>query len=142
MQFVLDNSVTMRWLFGDGSPRDTAYADRVLDLLSEEGTTALVPAIWPLEVGNVISRAEARGVLDEARGTEFLALLNAMAIEPDRESIDQALGQTRHLARQHRLSTYDAAYLELALRKGLPIATLDTDLRAASDATGTAQIQA
>jgi len=140
MRFVLDNSVTMRWLFGDGSPRDTAYADRVLDLLGEEGASALVPAIWPLEVGNVITRAEARGVLDEARGTEFLALLGAMAIESDLESIDQALGHTLHLARQHRLSTYDAAYLELALRKGLPIATLDTHLRAAADAAGTPHV--
>lgn len=140
MQFVLDNSVTMRWLFGDGSPRDTAYADRVLDLLDEEGATALVPAIWPLEVGNVITRAEARGVLEEARGTEFLALLSGMAIEPDRESIDQALTQALHLARQHGLSTYDAAYLELALRKGIPIATLDTALCAAADMTGTPRI--
>jgi len=140
MRFVLDNSVTMRWLFGDGSPRDTAYADRVLDLLGEEGASALVPAIWPLEAGNVITRAGARGVLDEARGAEFLALLGAMAIESDPESIDQALGHTLHLARQHRLSTYDAAYLELALRKGLPIATLDTHLRAAADAAGTPHV--
>lgn len=139
MQFVLDNSVTMRWLFGDGSPSDTAYADRILDLLADEAT-ALVPAIWPLEVGNVITRAEARGALDEARGTEFIALLSAMAIEPDQESIDQALTQTLHLARQHRLSTYDAAYLELALRKGVPIATLDTDLRAAANAAGTPHV--
>ena len=139
MQFVLDNSVTMRWLFGDGSAHDTTYADRILDLLDEEGT-ALVPAIWPLEVGTVITRAEARGVLDEARATEFLALLSRMAIEPDPESIDQALQQTLHLARQHQLSTYDAAYLELALRKGVPIATLDAELNAAADATGTPRV--
>jgi predicted nucleic acid-binding protein len=140
MRFVLDNSVTMRWLFGDGSASDTEYADHVLDLLSEEGTTALVPAIWPLEVGNVITRAEARGMLDAARGTEFVSLLAGMAIQADPESIDQSLEQTLHLARQHGLSTYDAAYLELALRKGLPLATLDACLRAAAHAAGTPDV--
>lgn len=137
MQFVLDNSVTMRWLFGDGSADDVAYADHVLELLAAPGTSALVPAIWALEVGNVIARAEARGLVEDARSAEFLSLLRDMAIEPDPESFDQALEQTLHLARQHGLSTYDAAYLELAQRKGLPLATLDTDLRQAANTAGT-----
>lgn len=137
MQFVLDNSVTMRWLFGDGSPDDVAYADHVLELLAEPGASALVPAIWALEVGNVIARAEARSLIEDARSTEFLSLLQDMAIEPDPETFDQALEQTLYLARRHGLSTYDAAYLELAQRKGLPLATLDADLRHAADASGT-----
>jgi len=137
MQFVLDNSVTMRWLFGDGSADDVAYADHVLELLAEPGASALVPAIWALEVGNVIARAENRGLIDETRSAEFLALLQAMAIEPDEETFDQALEQTLHLARRHGLSTYDAAYLELAQRRGLPLATLDAALRKAADSSGT-----
>lgn len=137
MQLVLDHSVTMRWLLDDGSPDDVAYADHVLELLAEPGATALVPANWALEVGNVIARAETRGVIEEARSTEFLALLQDMAIEPDHETFDRALERTLHLARRHGLSTYDAAYLELAQRKGLPLATVDADLRQAANTAGT-----
>jgi len=136
MEFVLDNSVTMRWLFGDGSPDDAAYADHVLERLGDEGAIALVPTIWALEAGNVIARAEVRGLLHEARSTEFLSLLKNMAIRPDPETFDQALDHTLHLAREHQLSTYDAAYLELALRKGLPLATLDNNLARAASTTG------
>lgn len=137
MQFVLDNSVAMRWLFGNGSADDLAYADHVLELLAEPGTSALVPAIWALEVGNVIARAEIRGLIEDARSSEFLSLLQDMAIEPDPETFDQALEKTLHLARQHGLSTYNAAYLELAQRKGIPLATLDTALRNAANSSGT-----
>jgi predicted nucleic acid-binding protein len=136
MQFVLDNSVTMRWLFGDGSPDDVAYADHILERLGDEGAIALVPTIWALEAGNVIARAEVHGLLDEARSTEFLSLLKHMAIRPDPETFDQALDHTLYLAREHQLSTYDAAYLELALRKGLPLATLDNNLARAASAAG------
>jgi hypothetical protein len=83
MRFVLDNSVVMRWLFGDGSPQDRAYADHVLDLLLVEGNLALVPGIWPLEVGNVLLRAEAKGLMTEARAAEFLGTLLAMSIQTD-----------------------------------------------------------
>jgi predicted nucleic acid-binding protein len=136
MRFVLDNSVVMRWLFGDGSPQDRAYAERVLDLLLVEGNLAWVPGIWPLEVGNVLLRAEAKGLLTEARASEFLGALQAMSIQTDGQTSTQALTSTLQLACWHRLSSYDAAYLELALRQGLALATLDTDLQRAAVQSG------
>jgi predicted nucleic acid-binding protein len=140
MRFVLDNSVVMRWLFGDGSPQDRAYADHVLDLLLVEGNLALVPGIWPLEVGNVLLRAEAKGLMTEARAAEFLGTLQAMSIQTDGQTSTYALTSTLQLARRHRLSSYDAAYLELALRQGLALATLDVDLQRAAVQSGVGQV--
>ena len=131
MQFVLDNSVVMRWLFRDGTPDALEYADRVLAMLVEENNTAVVPCVWSLEVGIVIVRAEARGVLQEARSAEFLSILKDMAIIIDPNSDQNALGDTPQLARRYCLSTYDASYLELALREGLALATNDDALRSA-----------
>ena len=136
MRFVLDNSVAMRWLFADGSEADLAYATHVLQLLAQEEGAAVVPALWPLEVGNVIVRAEAKGLILEARSTEFLGLLDDMAIAVDGHTATHALHDTMQLARRFRLSTYDASYLELTLREGLPLATLDANLRNALATTG------
>lgn len=136
MRFVLDNSVVMRWLFRDGAPDAVAYADRILDRLCEEDSLAYVPCVWALEVGNVIARAEAKGLLQEARSAEFLGVLRDMAIEADPRSTQQALGDTLQLARRYKLSTYDAAYLELALREGLPLATNDEALLRALEGAG------
>ncbi len=136
MRCVLDNSVAMRWLFADGSTADRDYAAQVLERMEQAGAEALVPALWPLEGGNVIARAEARGLLSEARSAEFLGLLQDMAIVTDDETARHALHDTLHLARRFGLSTHDAAYLELALRLGLPLATLDVALRKALSATG------
>jgi predicted nucleic acid-binding protein len=131
MRFVLDNSVAMRWLFGDGTPEVLDYARRILDLLTREDGLAIVPCIWPLEVGNVIVRAEAKGLLREARSAEFIGILEEMAIATDPGSHRHALDGVTQLARRYGLSTYDAAYLELALREGLPLATNDEALRKA-----------
>jgi predicted nucleic acid-binding protein len=139
MQFVLDNSVTMRWLFGDGRKDDLAYADRVLEVLTGEDSTAVVPAIWALEVSNVVVRAEAQGGLSEARCAQFLGLLQQMPVEPDGHTAQHAWAVTLQLARRHNLSSYGASYLELALRRGLPIATLDADLRKAAVKAGDAR---
>ena len=124
----------MRWCFGDGKPAELAYAGKVLDAL--HGTFAQVPAIWGLEVANVLARAEDRGLITEARSEAFLALLRRMHIEADTETFVQSLGATLQLARRYRLSSYDAAYLELALREGLALATLDEDLRKAAKRAG------
>jgi hypothetical protein len=70
MSFVLYNSVTMRWFFGDGKPQELIYAGKVLDAIKQE--TALVPVTWGLEVANVIARAEAKGIVTEARSDAFL----------------------------------------------------------------------
>jgi predicted nucleic acid-binding protein len=136
MRFVIDNSVVMRWLFGDGASADIDYANKILGIMQKDGSVAMAPAVWPLEVGNVIVRAESRNLLPEARSAEFLALLQDMAIEIELRSSERALTDTLQLARRHRLSTYDASYLELALREGLPLATNDVNLRKALTRTG------
>jgi predicted nucleic acid-binding protein len=134
MSFVLDNSVTMRWCFGNGKPAELAYAAKVLDALRR--ISAQVPVTWGLEVSNVIARAEARGLITEARSATFITLLGRMNIQADTATFRQALATTLQIARGYRLSSYDASYLELALREGLPLATLDEDLQKAAKRAG------
>jgi predicted nucleic acid-binding protein len=134
MSFVLDNSVAMCWLLADGKPGDVAYAEAVLEALQER--QALVPSLWALEAANVIARGEAKGLLTEARSQAFVVLLGRLNIAADTATAAHALGDTLHLARRYKLSAYDAAYLELALRIGSPLATLDADLKKAARAAG------
>lgn len=134
MNFVLDNSVTMCWFFGDGKPRELAYADKVLDAMKK--ASAIVPATWGLEVANVIARAEAKGLVTEARSAAFLEMLAGVDIEADTATFHHALSDTLQLARRYQLSAYDASYLELALRQGIPLATLDEDLQKAAKKAG------
>lgn len=134
MSLVLDNSVAMRWCFGDGKPEALDYAAKVARKLRTD--SALVPAVWGLEVANVLARAESSGQLALDKSDEFLSLLKSMRIEADPTTAEHALTDTLSLARQHHLSAYNAAYLELALREQLPLATLDADLRAASKTAG------
>jgi predicted nucleic acid-binding protein len=134
VSFVLDNSVTMRWFFGDGKPQELAYAGRVLDALKKD--SALVPVTWGLEVANVIAKAEAKTLVTEARSGAFLEMLEGIDIEVDNSTFAHALSDTLQLARRYKLSAYDASYLELALRKGVPLATLDVDLLTATKKVG------
>jgi predicted nucleic acid-binding protein len=134
VSFVLDNSVTMRWFFGDGKPAELTFAAQVLDALRTD--IAVVPVTWGLEVANVIARAEAKGLVTAARSAEFLELLEGVSIEVDAATFTHARSSTLELARRHNLSAYDASYLELALRRGLPLATLDEDLRRALKKAG------
>lgn len=134
MSFVLDNSVTMRWFFGDGKPQELAYAGKVLDAMKND--SAIVPVTWGLEVANVIAGAEAKGLVTEARSGAFLEMLEGVGIEVDEATFPRALADTLQLARRYKLSSYDASYLEVALRLGLPLATLDGDLRNAARKAG------
>lgn len=134
MSFVLDNSVTMRWFFGDGKPQHLAYAGKVLDAMKQD--SALVPMTWGLEVANVIARAEAKTLVTEARSGAFLEMLKGVDIEVDAATFAHALTGTLQLARRYKLSAYDASYLELALRLGAPLATLDEDLQKAAKKAG------
>ena len=134
MSFVLDNSVTMRWFFGDGKPQELAYAGKVLDTM--KNASAHVPGSWVLEVANVIARAEARGLVTEARSEAFLEMLEGVEIKVDAATFAHALSGTLQLARRYKLSAYDASYLELALRRGIPLATLDADLQNAARKAG------
>jgi len=126
----------MIWLLGDAKPADRNYAEAVLDALAAPHAQARVPATWSLEVSNVLARAEAKGLVAEAQSEAFLAMLAGTAIHPDSDTCARALTDTLHLARRYGLSSYDASYLELALRAGLPLATLDTDLAKAARKAG------
>jgi predicted nucleic acid-binding protein len=134
VNFVLDNSVTMRWFFGDGRPHELAYARDVLEAMKK--AIALVPVTWGLEVSNVIAQAEAKELVTEARSEAFLEMLGGVDIAVDAATFSRALSDTLHLARRYRLSAYDASYLELALREGLSLATLDEDLKKAAKRAG------
>ena len=130
MRFVLDNSVAMRWLLKDRQPDVQDYARAVLQRLAN-GDTAVVPSLFALEAANVLVKSQKRGVVSEASAREFLALLAELDIETDPTTHERALRDTLNIALQHNLSAYDAAYLELALREGLALATLDEALLAA-----------
>lgn len=125
--FVVDNSVVMAWCFEDEAAK---YADVALERLTV--AEALVPAIWPLEVGNVLLVAERQRRLTRAASVRFVALLQQLPIVVEQHDSRRAMTEVFNLARDVGLSTYDASYLHLALRHGIPIATLDRDLRKAA----------
>jgi len=130
MSFVVDSSVAMAWVLADEA---TPAADALLDSLGS-GPQALAPALWAWEVVNVLLSIERQKRATPAAVASALARLRALPIELDPEGPALAFHTTRDLAARHRLTAYDAAYLELALRLGLPLATLDHDLRRAARA--------
>ena len=134
MSFVLDASVALLWLAPDTNPTGVEYASAVLRALKE--SQALVPSLWSLEVGNVIAKIEAKNIVTEADSQRFVALLGRLDIVTDPATAGRALGDTLNLARRYKLSVYDAAYLELALRMNYPLATLDADLAKAATLAG------
>jgi predicted nucleic acid-binding protein len=127
--FVIDAGVTMAWCFADEA---TPEAESVLELFSSD--EAIVPAIWSLEVANVLLVAERRGRLSEAQASRFLELLQQLPIEVDDVPVDPAVVVAA--GRRHELSAYDASYLVLAERAGAPLATLDRRLREAASRAG------
>jgi predicted nucleic acid-binding protein len=131
-RIVLDASVAVAWCFEDES---TGLADGVLDLLSA-GTEVLAPAIWPFEVANALLMAERRKRIKVAQASAFLQRLAGLPISIDPIQPGTAFNQILSVARQNDLSEYDAAYVELAVREGLPLATLDEKLRRAATAVG------
>ena len=124
--FVLDNSVAMRWRLESGSKSDQAYAKAVLEALVD--ATAVVPNLWHLEVVNVLMGEVRRGELNAEEVERFISQLESLPIRTDPSTARRAFGQTLNLSKAHNLSSYDAAYLELAIREGLPLATLDKNL--------------
>ncbi len=132
-EFILDNSVAMVWGFDDEAD---SYAESLLELMPT--AKAYVPSLWPLEVANVLLVGERRKRITPADTSKFLSLLRTFPIAVDDETTVRAWGDTLNLARSQGLSVYDAAYLELAMRRGLPLATLDDKLKAASLAVGVA----
>jgi len=128
---VIDSSIALAWCFRD---EQDAYSQSVLDALADE--PALVPDLWHLEVGNTLLVGERRKRLTEAETVAWLSFLAELPIVVDEETKVHAFTETIHLARAHNLSTYDASYLELAMRRSLPLATLDGKLKDAAKAVG------
>jgi predicted nucleic acid-binding protein len=131
VSFVVDCSVALAWCFADEA---SAAGDALLERLKDEG--GVVPALWHLEVGNVLLQAERRGRIAPADLAARVDLLRRLPIVTDGESTGRALVEVLALARAHRLTTYDAAYLELAARRGLPLATKDSELLEAAERIG------
>jgi predicted nucleic acid-binding protein len=125
--FVLDCSVAMAWLFHDEATPKTAT---VLNRLATE--TAVVPGWWFIEIANVLAIAERRGRIMPAQSDAFIADLEKLGIEKDDEAPGRAFTHLLVLCRKYRLTSYDAVYLDLAIRRQLPLATLDDDLREAA----------
>ncbi|WP_211259500.1 type II toxin-antitoxin system VapC family toxin [Belnapia moabensis] len=128
---MLDASATFPWLFEDEASPAT---DALLDHVTEHG--AVVPALWFLECTNGLAMAERRGRIDGTSLVAAVALLRRLPLVVDDAAPSRALDAVLELARTHRLTAYDAGYLDLALRRGLPLATSDAPLRAAATAAG------
>jgi predicted nucleic acid-binding protein len=121
----------MRWCFQNAAH---PYADGILQQLAIGA--AFVPVLWRYEVSAVLAKSEKDGILTALKVDEFLATLSKLNITVDPDSSDRILSDVHRLAVTHRLTSYDASYLELALRRQLPLATLDNELIAACKASG------
>ncbi|MCL2298390.1 MAG: type II toxin-antitoxin system VapC family toxin [Proteobacteria bacterium] len=131
MTFVVDSSVALTWCFAEErTPETAALLERA------EGSGAVVPSLWPLEVLNALLMAEKRKRIDKYKRYALIDALHALPITLDAETVTQAWVTTNRLAERYRLTLYDATYLELAQRLDLPLATLDADLRGAASALG------
>jgi predicted nucleic acid-binding protein len=129
--FVLDSSVALAWYL----PRQqTAKTDALMHLTAEQG--ALTTILWPIEVANVLLTYERRGLLTTADRMGAIAFYTSIPIETDDQTATRAWGTTFDLALAQKLTVYDAGYLELSLRSGLPLATLDEALGKAAASLG------
>lgn len=132
MQFVLDCSVAISWCIQD---EDNAYANAVFTLLSGDNQ-AVIPSIWWLEITNVLLVAERRQRTTQTQTTEALSILKSLPIVVDTIPVAQRVTSVLNLGREHNLAAYDAAYLELALRNKLLLATIDNRLAQAAQDMG------
>ncbi len=131
MLFVMDCSVTMPWLLHNDA---TDYAKQVL--LGFNKGQAVVPELWFLEVSNILLVFERRKRIKVAESEQFIKLLSELPINIDQGTANRVFPKIILLARKYQLSTYDATYLELAIREKLPLATLDKDLQRAAKKSG------
>ena len=129
--FVIDAFVALAWCFDD----EAAAASRaLLDRFAQE--QAEVPSLWHLELANALALSERHRRITAARASEFIDLIDGLPIVVDPETPARALGAVLALARRERLSAYDASYLELAMRRGVPLATKDSPLARAAQRVG------
>ena len=132
-EFVLDHSVAMRWLIESKKKADQNYAEAVLKTMVD--TDSIIPDLWHLEAANVLLGLEKHGDATTGEIERFISQLENLPIRIDPLTADQSLKRTLVLAKAYKLSSYDAAYLELAIRESVPLATLDKALlRAARNA--------
>jgi predicted nucleic acid-binding protein len=131
-RFVLGASVALAWCFPEES---SPGAEKLLDSLAG-GSTAIIPSLWPFEVANALLTAERRKRVSMAQVTAILKKLALLPIAVDAVQVESVFGDVLAVARQGQLTEYDAAYLELALRESLPLATLDDQLRRAARNAG------
>ena len=136
MNFVLDCSLALAFVLADEATADT---DKILDRFGQ-GEKACVPALWRWEVANVLLNAERRNRITQAEVTRNLSLLNSLPVLVDEAASDEAWHESLLLAQKHKLTSYDAAYLELAIRHGVALGSLDQELRAAALAESVAVI--
>ena len=129
---VVDASVAFAWVLPSQS---SSEADALLERI-EADTGAVVPSLWFLEVANGLLAAERRGLVTGDERRQALERLSALAFTVDEDDVRSAFGRTSALAERYRLSVYDAAYLELALRRNLPLGTRDRALRSAAERSG------
>ncbi len=130
-KFVLDNSVVMAWCFRDET---SPYSEVVLSKM--ENLQALTPAIWPLELVNVLCVAQRKKRLIKAEAKRFITLVKSLPIRVEHHSPEEVFSSIFDIAVSQKLSSYDASYLELAVRESVPIATLDESLRRAARRCG------
>jgi predicted nucleic acid-binding protein len=128
---VVDASVALAWCFPDEA---SEYADGVLVAL--EGRTAIVPAIWALEIANGLLVGERRKRVRQPDVRRFVELLRGLRVTEHSQTVPDTVGNVLPLARDYGLSAYDAAYLDVAVRQGAPLATLDNALREAGRSVG------
>ena len=131
MDFVLDCSATMPWILAND---ESGYTDDVLNALA--GSTAVVPAIWPLEVANVLLVFERKQHISSRHSTTFMHALVQLPITAESTPQGRIFGRIYELGEEYSLSAYDAAYLEVCLRHEIPLATLNNRLRHAVSASG------
>lgn len=136
--FVIDASAALPWCFAD----EATEATNALLTRLQTGDEAIVPAHWPVEVANALLTAVRRRRIPPEDVHQFLEDLEVLPIRVDTTTKNLVRAGVFPLAEQYELTVYDAAYLELAIRESLPLATLDNDLRKASRAAGVSLVEA
>ena len=132
--FVVDASVAAAWFLPGEATQATEAA-----LLATVTTQVWVPILWTLEMGNMLLSAQRRRRINDAKRIELVAAAAALRLSVDREAV--SMPELDALAARHQLTSYDATYLELAMRRALPLATLDKALLAAMEKAGVARAE-
>lgn len=129
--FVLDSSIALAWCFADEA---TPASSRLFDRMADE--SAAVPSLWFIEMTNILALSERKRRIEPAKVAEFIAIIAGFDLEIDNEAHSRAFTDLLPLCRSDQLTSYDAVYLDVAIRRQLPLATLDEPLRKAAKKHG------